>query len=111
VPVLVLGTPFKLLSLFAYGLRGWPVLKAMFVELSVEPAPPGWWRLHRLEANGFERAAEPPQGPEAQPPSSDESTLSHSDVYNDARARRVIAAWLANRCTIDVGAQSSSCHV
>lgn len=102
VPLMVLGAPFKLLSLFAYGLRGWPVLRAMFVELSVEPAPPGSWRLHQLEANGFEPAAAPSSGPEETPvPARGETALVHSYVYDDARAHRVIAGWLSSGCGTD----------
>lgn len=99
VPLLVLGAPFKLLSLYAYGLRGWPVLRAMFLELSVEPAPPGSWRLHQLEANGFEPAAMlAGQAEKARVSASAETALAHSYVYDDARAHRVIARWLSSGC-------------
>lgn len=97
--LLVLGAPFKLLSLLAYGLRGWPALQAMFIELSVEPAPPGSWRLHQLDANGFEPAPVPSRGSaQAAPPAGGETALAHSYVYDDARAHRVIAEWLTGGC-------------
>ena len=95
----IFGAPLKLLSLFAYGLRGWPLLRAMFVELSVEPAPPGSWHLHQLAAGGFESAANPPgAATESRMPAIGETVLAHSYVYDDARAHRVIARWLSGGC-------------
>ena len=64
-------------------LRGWPVFQAFYVELSVEPAPPGEWRVHQLDSMRYESAVT--QG---------ETTLAHSFVYNDRRAHRAIEEFL-----------------
>jgi len=53
--------------------------------LSVEPAPPGEWRVHQLDSKYYQPAAT--QG---------ENTLAHSFVYNDARAHRAIEKFLTD---------------
>jgi hypothetical protein len=120
VPLVVVGIPLKLLGLWLYGLRGWPVLQALYVELSVEPAPAGEWRVHQLDAKDYESEVERARlealqadlgatlagGDTAavkealrQALASDknkprDTALAHSFVYNDPRAHRAIAKWL-----------------
>jgi pimeloyl-ACP methyl ester carboxylesterase len=119
VPLVVAGIPLKLLGLWLYGLRGWPVLQALYVELSVEPAPPGEWRVHQLDAKLYETEVERARAKKLQadlaetlaggeasadkavrlamasaeegPP---DTTLAHSYVYNDPRAHEAIKEWL-----------------
>ena len=124
VPLLVMGLPFKFLSLWLYGLRGRSLLRALSVEVSVEPAPPGEWTLYQLDARHFEQAvsgareaglrrdleaqAHEPGGLEVMKgvvarhykevvEADRETTLAHSLVYNDPRAHRAIEAWLTTR--------------
>jgi hypothetical protein len=104
-----------------YGLRGWPVLQALYVELSVEPAPPGEWRVHQLDSKHYESEVERAQQKELEAnlamalaggdtadveqamrlaiASAEEkpqdTALAHSFVYNDPRAHRAIERWLA----------------
>jgi pimeloyl-ACP methyl ester carboxylesterase len=82
VPLIAIGIPLKLLGLLLYGLRGWPVLQALYIELSVEPAPPGEWRVHQLDAKSYG--------------AQEENTWAHSLVYDDPRAHRAIEEWLKN---------------
>jgi len=80
VPLIIIGMPLKLVGLFLYGLRGWPALLALYLELSVEPAPPGEWRVHQVDSSKSEVEGE--------------TTLAHSFVYDDPRAHRAIEEWL-----------------
>lgn len=123
VPLIVIGIPLKLASLLLYGLRGWPVLQAFYVELSVEPAPPGEWRVHQLDAKHYESEVERAREQhlrqdlaarvghdsvdveratrvavtyvqESAAGAQEETTLAHSLVYDDPRAHRAIEKWL-----------------
>lgn len=101
VPLLLLGLPIKLFASLLYGIRGWPVFKSMFVELSVEPAPPGAWLVHQFDANVPEGAAAPPTADSdhaEQARRRADTVLAHSFVYDDPRAHRDIAAWLLRGC-------------
>ena len=131
VPLLIMGLPFKFLSLWLYGLRGRLLLRALSVEVSVEPAPPGEWTLHQLDARHFEQAvseareaglrrdleahAHEPGGLEVMKgvvarhfkeavEADSETTLAHSLVYNDPRAHRAIEAWLTRQVWAERGA-------
>ena len=123
VPLIVIGIPLKLASMLLYGLRGWPVLQALYIELSVEPAPPGEWRVHQLDSKNYESEVERAREQQLEQDFSTlnphdsvvvdsatrlavthleesasgaqgETTLAHSLVYDDPRAHRAIEAWL-----------------
>ena len=128
VPLLAIGIPFKFVGLLLYGLRGWPVFQALYVELSIEPAPPGDWRILQLDSRHFDvevqRAREQRLQQElalvTQSGSADlerarelvvanfhesvaesqrETTLAHSLVYDDPRTHRAIEEWLRQLST------------
>jgi hypothetical protein len=123
VPLIVVGIPLKLVSLFLYGLRGWPVLQALYVELSVEPAPPGEWCVHQLDSKSYESEVESAREQrlaqdlaahvdhgsvdvegatrvavtyleQSASGAQAETTLAHSLAYDDPRAHRAIEKWL-----------------
>ncbi len=56
------------------------VLMSLFFEISVEPCPPGTWKIIQLE------------------PQSDYSGLLHSSTYSDPRALSLILSWMSERC-------------
>jgi hypothetical protein len=132
VPLIVIGIPLKLASMLLYGLRGWPVLQALYIELSVEPAPPGEWRVHQLDSKNYESEVERAREQQLEqgfsalnPHDSDvvdratrlavthlkqsasgaqgETTLAHSLVYDDPRAHRAIEGWLKDLSKRDAG--------
>jgi hypothetical protein len=123
VPLIIVGLPLKLAGLLLYGLRGWPLFQALYIELSVEPAPPGEWRVHQLDSKDYasevararEQCLQQDLAARVRHDSADiegaaraivsyiresesephgETTLAHSFVYNDPRAHRAIEEWL-----------------
>ena len=85
VGLAILAMPMiALLFRVAYG--RWVLLPALFIELSVEPTPPGEWRVSQLDLQD-----EAPGDPK------DAFLLSHSMSYDDPRAHKAIADWLRRR--------------
>jgi hypothetical protein len=86
VSLAILAMPIiALLFRVAYG--RWLLLPALFIELSVEPTPPGEWPVSQLDLHD-----------ELTPPNPrDAFLLSHSMSYDDPRAHKVIADWIRRR--------------
>jgi pimeloyl-ACP methyl ester carboxylesterase len=65
----------------------WFIWTALFVEVSVEAAPPGRWTVHQLEPPDQTKDWESHSG----------ASLAHSLSYEDARAQSIIACWIRHR--------------
>ena len=86
VSLAILAMPIiALLSRVAYG--RWVLLPALFIELFVEPTPPGEWRVSQLDLHDELAPVDP----------KDAFSLSHSMSYDDPRAHKVIADWIRRR--------------
>lgn len=66
----------------------WFIWTALFVEVSVEPVPPGRWAVRQVEPLDQTEAWFTDKG----------AALTHSLSYEDPRALRIIASWM--RCRV-----------
>jgi pimeloyl-ACP methyl ester carboxylesterase len=83
----VLAFAAAVLAIFNRAFGRWFLSTALFVEVSVEPAPPGRWTLCQLEPPDQTKDWSVVKG----------ASLTHSLSYEDPRAQRIIASWILHR--------------
>jgi MFS family permease len=83
----VLGLAALPLAAFNRAFGRWFLWTALFVEVSVESAPPGRWMIHQLQAPDQTKEWHSARG----------AVLAHSLSYDDTRAQSIIARWIRDR--------------